>query len=61
MSQTLDKHWDFNKSDFQKHGYNNNGGLRYNPDLAKAVTVTAKCDKFTYYKSYYVENAAFIF
>ena len=61
VSQTLDTHWKFNTPDFRMHGYNQEGNIKYNPDMMKKVRYQKKGTPFTHFKSYYVDDAAFIF
>ena len=60
VAQTLDDKWTFDKPPLRWHGTKENGDPRWNPDLAKGVKATTKGTAFTLYKSFYVDDGAFI-
>jgi hypothetical protein len=61
VSTTLDKEWDFKTPDFRWHGMKEDGSYKYNPNLEKGTSTTTKGTPFSLWKSYYVEDAAFLF
>jgi hypothetical protein len=57
---TLDDKWQFTKPDFRWHGNNADGQPKKFSDLNKKVKHTTKGRIFEYFKSFYVDDAAFI-
>jgi Reverse transcriptase (RNA-dependent DNA polymerase) len=65
VSTTLDKKWKFSTPDFRWHGEktDNNGNTtpKYNPSLGKGTSHLTQGERFLFWKSYYVDDAAFLF
>jgi hypothetical protein len=61
VSTTLDKKWDFETPDFRWHGMKADGRHKWNPNLGKGTSTTIKGPPFSFWKSYYVDNAAQLF
>jgi hypothetical protein len=57
---TLDDKWQFTKPNFRWHGNNADGQPKKFSDLNKKVKHTTKGTIFEYFKSFYVDDAAFI-
>jgi hypothetical protein len=65
VSTTLDQKWTFEKPDFRWHGTKpgKKEGVstpKYNPGLAKGTSHLTQGEKFSFWKSYYVDDAAFL-
>jgi hypothetical protein len=65
VSVTLDKKWDFDKPNFrwqgEKKDETGNTTPKYNPNLDKGTNHHTQGEKFSFWKSYYVNDAAFLF
>ena len=61
VATTLDDKWKFQKPDFRWHGIKKDGTPKYNPSLSKGTNYKTKGTPFSFWKSYYVDDAAFIF
>jgi hypothetical protein len=62
VSTTLDKKWDFETPDLCWHGMKADGSHKWNPNLGKTGTSTnTEGMTFSFWKSYYVDDAAFLF
>ena len=61
VSSTLDKKWNFSIPDFRRHALKKDGGVKYNPSLRKKVSITSQGVPFSFWKSYYVDDTAFLF
>jgi hypothetical protein len=61
VSTTLDKKWDFETPDFRWHGMKTNGRHKWNPNLGKGTSTATEGTPFSFWKSYYVDDAAFLF
>jgi Reverse transcriptase (RNA-dependent DNA polymerase) len=64
ISTTLDKKWDFETPDFRWHGIQEKNGQispKYKPNLAKGTSYLTKGEKISFWMSYYVDDAAFLF
>jgi hypothetical protein len=61
VATTLDNKWTFQKPDFRWHGIKKDGTPKYNPSLNKGTNYKTKGTPFSFWKSYYVDDAAFIF
>ena len=60
VATTLDDKWTFKKPDFRWHGIKKDGTPKYNPSLNKGTNYKTKGTPFSFWKSYYVDDAAFI-
>ena len=61
VSTTLDKKWNFKTPDFRWHGIKEDGSHKHNPNLKKGTSTSTKGTPFSFWKSYYVDDAAFLF
>jgi hypothetical protein len=61
VATTLDNKWTFQKPDFRWHGIKKDGTPKYNPRLNKGMNYKTKGTPFSFWISYYVDGAAFIF
>ena len=61
VATTLDDKWAFKKPDFRWHGIKKDGTPKYNPNLNKGTNYKTKGTPFSFWKSYYVDDAAFLF
>jgi hypothetical protein len=61
VATTLDNKWTFQKPDFRWHGIKKVGTPKHNPRLNKGTNYKTKGTPFSFWKSYYVNDAAFIF
>jgi hypothetical protein len=57
----LDKKWDFEMPDLRWHGMKADGRYKYNPNLGKGNNTNTEGTPFSFWKSYYVDDAAFLF
>ena len=57
----MDKKWTFATPDFRRHGSKKDGQVKYNPSLGKKVSIKTAGEKFSFWKSFYVDDAAFLF
>jgi hypothetical protein len=61
----LPQHWTTNghskNPTFRWHGIKKDGTPKYNPSLDKGTNYKTKGTPFSFWKSYYVDDAAFIF
>lgn len=60
VATTLDDKWTFKKPDFRWHGIKKDGTPKYNPSLTKGTNYKTKGTPFSFWKSYYVDDAAFL-
>jgi exonuclease III len=61
VSTTLDKKWDFETPDLRWHGMKADGSHKWNPNLGKGTSTKTEGTPFSFWKSYYVDDAAFLF
>jgi hypothetical protein len=61
VSTTLDKKWDFETPDLCWHGMKADGSHKHNPSLGKGTNTNTEGTPFSFWKSYYVDDAAFLF
>jgi hypothetical protein len=63
VSMMLDKKWDFKTPDLCWLGMKADGSHKWNPDLGKgtSTSTSTKGPPFSFWKSYYVDDAAFLF
>jgi hypothetical protein len=61
VSTTLDKKWNFETPDFRWHGMKKDGSHKWNPNLGKGTSTATEGTPFSFWKSYYVDDAAFLF
>jgi hypothetical protein len=61
VSSTLNKKWDFKMSNFCWHGMKAYGSHKWNPNTGKGTSTATKGTPFSFWKSYYVSDAAFLF
>jgi hypothetical protein len=57
----LYKKWDFKTPDFQWHGMKVDRSHKWNPNLGKDTNTATEWTPFSFWKSYCIDNAAFIF
>ena len=61
VASTLDKKWSFATPDFRKHPLKKDGTVAYNPSLKRKVSKSTIGTSLSFYKSYYVDDAAYVF
>ena len=61
VAPTLDKKWNFATPDFRKHPLKKDGNIAHNPSLKRKVPKNTAGTPFSFWKSYYVDNTAYIF
>ena len=61
VSVTLNQKWEFEQPDFCRYGLNKEGKVKYNPPLKKSVKPKTKGVSFSFWKTYYVDNAPYLF
>jgi hypothetical protein len=61
VSSTLDKKWNFSTPDFRRHALKKNGEVKYNPSLRRKVSTISQGIPFSFWKSYYVDDTAYLF
>jgi len=61
VASTLDKKWTFATPNFQKHSLKKDGTIAYNQSLKRTVSKFTIDTLFSFYKSYYVNDDAYIF
>ena len=61
VASTLDKKWNFATTNFRKHPLKKDGNIAYNPSLKKKVSKSTLGTPLSFYKSYYVDDAAYVF
>ena len=61
VASTLDKKWTFDTPDFRKHELKKDGSIKYNPSLKKKIPISTAGKAFSFWKSYYVDDAAYVF
>ena len=60
VSTTLDKKWNFATTDYSRHTLQKDGGVKYNPSLRKKVSTVSQSTGFSFWKSYYVDDTAYL-
>ena len=61
VASTLDKKWTFDTPNFRKHALKKNDSIKYNPSLKKKVSKSTLGMAFSFWKSYFVDDAAYVF
>mmetsp|Transcript_15345 Transcript_15345/g.17248 ORF Transcript_15345/g.17248 Transcript_15345/m.17248 type:complete len:118 (+) Transcript_15345:209-562(+) len=59
VASTLDKKWTFATANFRKHPLKKDGNIAYNPSLKRKVPKSTIGKSVFFYKSYYVDDAAY--
>ena len=60
VATTLDDKWTFKNPDFRWHGIKKVDTPKYNPSLITGTNYKTKGTPFSFWKSYYVDDAAFL-
>jgi hypothetical protein len=61
VSMMLDKKWDLETPDFRWHGIKVDRSHKWNPNLGKGTSTATVGISFSFWKSYYVDDATFLF
>ena len=61
VASTLDKKWTFTTPDFRKHLLQKDGNIAYNLSLKNKVSKSTIGTSLSFWKSYYVDDAAYAF
>ena len=57
----MDKKWIFATPIFRRHGSKKDGQVNYNPSLGKKGSIKTAGEKCSVWKSFYVDDAAFVY